>query len=332
MIRNIKNAVILWITRSWNKKYSLLLLLWPFSKIYQLIVTQRYLKHKNTLRPGNKRAPIVVVGNLTVGGAGKTPCIIALARWLTEKGYRPGIVSRGYGGESPHYPYFVLPSCSAKIVGDEAALLSLELALPLVIDPIREQAVDYLLANNPEVNIVLCDDGLQHLALSRDIEIVVVDAVRKFGNGLCLPAGPLREPISRLKSVDLVISQGLDAQYPANFTLEPQYCVRLTYPYNKTNLSDFIGKTVHAVAAIGNPERFFVFLEQIGLTVIRHPLPDHTWLEREDLVYNDEYPVLMTAKDAVKCKEIAHENCWYLQVKPVFNAAAEVDLEKLFKK
>lgn len=328
MIKKIKNRCLLWIVKQWYKKKSILFIFIPFAYIYKKIAQYRFDKYKNQLKPSHKRAPVLVIGNITVGGAGKTPCVIAVVNELQQQGFHPGIVSRGYGARNTAFPYLVTPKSTVIESGDEALLLALELQIPVVIDPNRERAVNYLLDHFANVDIVISDDGLQHYTMPRDIEIAVVDAQREFGNGLCLPAGPLRESIDRLYSVDLVIAQGRSNHYAANFILDPNFFAQLKNPENKKLLNHFIGKTVHAIAAIGNPERFFNFLEQYGIHVIRHPLPDHAWITPEDLHYEDA-PIIMTAKDAVKCFPIATDNCWYLQVKPVLNDKAISALHSL---
>ena len=256
--------------------------------------------------------PVLVVGNITVGGTGKTPLVIWLARHLRDRGWRPGLVSRGYGGRAGRWPQQVRGDSDVHMVGDEAVLLATATGCPMCVGPDRPAAVEALLAHT-DVDIVISDDGLQHHALARDLEIVVVDGVRRFGNGLPLPAGPLREPVSRLKRVDLVVFNG-DGEEGA-FTMrlvEP----RLTHLHESQTrpLSSLAGARVHAVAGIGNPSRFFDLLRQQGLEPIEHALADHHRFTAADLRFDDGLPVLMTAKDAVKCRRFPCDDCWIVEV------------------
>jgi tetraacyldisaccharide 4'-kinase len=324
----MKQRLSLWLNNAWYSNNPVLYLLWPFSFLYALITRLRFLFYKNKLKPSLQKVPVIIVGNLTVGGNGKTPCVMALTRLLQEQGFKPGIVSRGYQSQATHYPFAVTKNSSVRESGDEPAMLRDELQCPVVLDPKRQNAVDYLLKNNPEVNMIIADDGLQHFQLRRDFEIVVMDVKRQFGNGLCLPGGPLREPVSRLKTVDLVITQGQSKVFPCHFELKPQAFVQVMDTKNYTDLASWHGKRVHAVAAIGNPERFFDTLRTLGLDVIPHPFADHTWFNARDFNYNDKYPIVMTAKDAIKCKDFAKPDWWYLQVVPEFNTLATNELLK----
>ena len=328
---SFKSRVSLWLNQAWYNKNRVLYLLCPFSLLYALVTGLRYVFYRHKLKPSLQKIPIIVVGNLTVGGNGKTPCVIALTRLLQEQGFRPGIVSRGYQARAPHYPFLVNEHSNIRESGDEPAMLRAELNCPVVLDPQRKNAVDYLLKHCPEVNVIIADDGLQHFQLRRDFEIVVIDANRQFGNGLCLPAGPLREPISRLKTVDLVITQGQSVAFPYSFQLKPQVFIQVAESKKMSDISSWKGKKVHAVAAIGNPERFFETLRALGLEVIPHVFADHTWFKSQDFEYNDEYPIIMTAKDAIKCKDFAKTDWWYLQVAPEFNTLTKAELMKFIK-
>lgn len=325
----ISRSFELWLTRAWFKGNPFLYLLWPFGKLYEIFSRLRYQFNKKKLKPGRFRAPVIVVGNITVGGSGKTPCIMALAQLLKDKGLKPGIVTRGYGGKAPRYPYLLTPKSTVEESGDEALLLFRELACPVVVDPDRFKAVSFLLKQCPEVNVVFSDDGLQHYGLPRDIEIAVVDASRRFGNGWCLPAGPLREPLDRLESVDMVMAHGEPSEWPAFFTLKPERIVSIIDPNETFPVDRLLSMPVHGVAAIGNPERFFETLRSLDLEVIPHPFPDHDWLTPEDLDYNDSFPIIMTAKDAVKCEAFAGPDCWYLKVRPVLSERAQEDFLRL---
>jgi tetraacyldisaccharide 4'-kinase len=257
--------------------------------------------------------PIIVVGNLTVGGTGKTPIIIALAELLQHHGYQPGIISRGYKRRQQSLQQVTAQS-SVDDVGDEPLLMAKRLPkVPLVVSSRRNQAIAYLLQHTA-VNVILSDDGLQHHALHRDIELVVIDGLRRFGNQRCLPLGPLREPLTRLKTVDFCLVNGSSdrpGEYP--FQLQGQTVVNLAT--GKTSqLADWQGQTVHAIAGIGHPERFFQQLSQQQLRVIPHPFADHHAFKQEDLAFNDAHPRLMTEKDAIKCQPFATGLDYYLPV------------------
>jgi len=257
--------------------------------------------------------PVIIVGNLTVGGTGKTPLIIWLARFLKEAGYRPGIVSRGYGGQARRWPQWVDPGSDSGTVGDEALLIARLTGCPMAVAPVRAAAGKMLL-ERARCDVILSDDGLQHYALDRDIEIAVVDGTRRFGNGYCLPAGPLREPAARLGEVDLVIvNGGPSAEHEFSMRLDGDKAVNLVSGEEKL-LPEFAGTVCHAVAGIGNPERFFRQLAASGLVCRTHAFPDHHRYRRSDIEFGDHRPVLMTDKDAVKCKPFAGERHWRIPV------------------
>jgi len=264
---------------------------------------------------------VISLGNITVGGAGKTPLLIALATEALRRGLRVGIVSRGYGGGTSAFPLLVDANTTTSECGDEPAMMAQRLGVPVVIDPDRARAVSALEAR---CDVILSDDGLQHYALARDIEIVVVDAERGFGNGLCLPAGPLREPLSRLRSVDFRVATGRDLsqRLPALFSfvemqLQPSACVNVSTGERVRTENFFQQQKVHAVAGIGNPRRFFDLLRSLGLSVIEHPFADHHGFVVADLQFGDEVPIVMTEKDAVKCRSMALRDAWYVEVNAV---------------
>ncbi|MEZ5528985.1 MAG: tetraacyldisaccharide 4'-kinase [Porticoccaceae bacterium] len=259
--------------------------------------------------------PVVVVGNISVGGTGKTPLLATLVRHLELQGYRPGIISRGYGGDSPHYPVMVTTESSAEQVGDEPLLLAS--FCPVVVDPDRLRAAQYLLQQT-DCDLILSDDGLQHYRLPRDIELVVVDGERGFGNGLCLPAGPLREPVTRLREVDFVLvnetAAKLDLPDSEGFEVR---ATGLRHLASGTSIAvdQWQGeRRVHAVAGIGNPGRFAHSLRLLGLEPLLHPYPDHHQFTGAELLFTDNLPVIITAKDAVKCASPAPDNVWVLDV------------------
>jgi tetraacyldisaccharide 4'-kinase len=249
--------------------------------------------------------PVIVVGNLTVGGTGKTPFVIWLARWLTARGWRPGIVGRGHGGAPAAWPVAVGPTSAAPEVGDEALLLQRETGCPVHVAPARSLAARALLAAHPEVDVLLADDGLQHHALARDLEIVLLDGARGLGNGRCLPAGPLREPAARLDDVDLLVSNGgLRApeceRRHERFDLVPGRLRRLVDDATVAASALAAAGPVHAVAGIGHPERFFATLESLGVCFTPHPFDDHAPLPPERLAFGDDAPIVCTEKDAVR--------------------------------
>lgn len=296
---------------SWhNPRAFLPYFLWPFSQIYKIIIAIR----KKIIKPTKFNIPIIIVGNITVGGTGKTPLVIWLAKFLKENNYKPGIVTRGYGGKIKIHPQPVHPDSDAQQMGDEAVLIARHAECPVIIDPNRVNAVRYLL-NNTDCNIVISDDGLQHYALARDIEIAVIDGMRRFGNRWCLPAGPLREPISRLDAVDFIVTNGGEigiGEYEMN--LIPGEIYNICTPTLKANLHDFAGETLHAIAGIGNPERFFTTLRGLGLTIMQHRFPDHYQFEYKDIDFKDDIKIIMTEKDAVKCETFADYRYWCLPV------------------
>jgi len=298
----------------WYQRNIVSYALLPFSFVYRGIVVLRKLYYQ--FFPGPKiPIPVIVVGNITVGGTGKTPLVIYLAELLKSNGYVPGIVSRGYGGQSNNYPLLVIPESKVEEAGDEALLIARRTKCTVVVDPNRVAAAKEALLKG-RCNVIISDDGLQHYALQRDVEIVVVDAELGFGNGFCLPAGPLREPPERLQYVDFIVknyNMGLaDDEY--GMALEPVIFYNLTNPTITKKIDEFKGQTVHAFAGIGNPNKFFQTLRQLGLNVVEHPLPDHYDFQSVDDSFVGATIVVMTEKDAVKCLGIARENFWCLKV------------------
>ena len=271
-------------------------LLLPFSWIFGgCAAVRRWVYRYGVLRVHRLAVPVIVVGNITVGGTGKTPFVIWLAQFLREQGYRPGIVCRGVGGRKHVSPHLVALTDSATKVGDEALLLAKNSHCPVVVCRYRPEAVNYLLANS-SCNIIINDDGLQHYRLDRDIEIAMVDGARRFGNHQLLPAGPLREPVSRLKTVDLVVVNGGHSHDEFQISFTPDEIISLKDNNVKKPLTALTKQTVHAVAGIGHPERFFSMLRQGGLEVIPHVFPDHHHFKPVDLQFNDTLPIIMTEK------------------------------------
>ena len=304
----------------------------PISWLFRLLTgVRRWLYRHDWLKVNRFSAPLIVVGNITVGGTGKTPFVIWLSQFLRDKGYRPGIVSRGYGGSASKWPQPVTPESKPALVGDEAVLLARRCRCPMVVSPNRSDAVKMLLKDF-DCDIVIADDGLQHYAMGRDIEIVIVDGQRRFGNGHVLPAGPLREPVTRLKSVDLCVINGAP-QAPDEYrmTLTQRSLYNLQAPEEIDQLSIFKDKRVHAVAGIGHPERFFDLLSTAGIEVVAHSFPDHHAYCEDDLKFGDDNPVLMTEKDAVKCASFAKLDYWVVAIEMAPELKAETALSALLQ-
>jgi tetraacyldisaccharide 4'-kinase len=258
--------------------------------------------------------PVIVVGNLTVGGTGKTPCVLALAKYLTTHGYHPGIVSRGVGGCYHVTPCLVRHDSSVAEVGDEAVLLARNSQCPVVICIDRVAAVNALLSHFPDCDVVICDDGLQHYRLNRFIEIAIIDGLRYFGNGRLLPAGPLREPCSRLANVDFAVINGGALNGAYQMTIEPKELVSVKDKSCRAPIGSLQAGMVHAVAGIGHPDKFFNLLRANGYEIIEHVFPDHHPFISSNLDFGDALPILMTEKDAVKCEKFADNRMWYLDV------------------
>jgi len=270
--------------------------------------------------------PVIVVGNIFVGGTGKTPLVIALAELLKKQNKAAGIISRGYGGKAKQWPQKVTAQSDAELVGDEPVLIATRTACPMVVGPNRKLAIEMLLAENPQLDVIISDDGLQHYAMARDMECVVIDGDRRFGNGLLLPAGPLREKQSRLQHVDFCISNGLAqaGEFAMNLQLNQVYS--LNNPAQKKSLQWFAGQKVHAIAGIGHPERFFKALQNNDIQVSPCAFPDHHHYIAENLRFEDGAAILMTEKDAVKCQQFHADNAWVVPV----TAQLDKNFEKQF--
>ena len=304
------------LTAAWYAGHPALGLLRPLEWLYRAVVQRkraRFLAGEGEIY--RAPVPVVVVGNITVGGTGKTPMILWLIEHCRRQGLRVGVVSRGYGAQPPQLPWRVQADQAASVAGDEPLLIVQRSGVPLMIDPDRSRAVAALLAAEP-LDLILSDDGLQHYRLARDLELVLIDAVRGLGNRHCLPAGPLREPVERLQSVDALLYNGAssDPQDGYGFTLQPRTLVNLRSG-EKYPLSHFpTGQALHAVAGIGNPQRFFNTLEGLHWRPVAHAFADHAPYSAELLNFSPELPVLMTEKDAVKCRAFAADDWWYLAV------------------
>jgi tetraacyldisaccharide 4'-kinase len=285
---------------------------WPLMVLYAGVVRLRgWLYQSGVLRSVRLPVPVVVIGNLSVGGTGKTPLTIAVVELLRVRGYRPGVVSRGYGG-SQREPLLLDDAPDPVQVGDEPCLIHAS-GVPVAVGRDRPAVARLLL--DAGCNVLVADDGLQHYALARDVEICVIDGVRRFGNRRLLPAGPLREPMSRLQRVDLRVCNGgiaEDGEYPMQ--LRGGDVVALC-DGQRQPLASFSGQRVHSIAAIGNPRRFHDSLRAAGIEVIEHAFADHHHFSPAELAFADGLPLLMTDKDAVKCRQFAQPHWWRVPVR-----------------
>jgi tetraacyldisaccharide 4'-kinase len=302
-----------WLNRIWYGGSTPPWWLLPLSLVYGAAAgSRRYLYSRHVRKSTRICAPVIVVGNLSVGGTGKTPLVCWLAARLAERGFKPGVVTRGYGGSSG-----IDSADDPKLAGDESILLARRTGAPVAVGRDRPAASQLLV--DAGCDVIVSDDGLQHYALQRDCEIIVIDGDRRFGNGWLLPAGPLRETPARLAAADAVVVNGgralLDGALSMRLEANSARCV---IGGAVKALDAFAGTSVHAIAGIGNPERFFNMLRAHGIEVSGHPLPDHAHLQAADISFADERPVLMTEKDAVKCAAIAGPHHWYVPVTASF--------------
>ena len=299
--------------RFWYRRGILAWLLWPVSLLFLLgVFLRRALYALRIFKSAHPGIPVIIVGNLTVGGSGKTPLVIWVAEFLKSKGWSPGIVSRGYGAKV-EAPRAATVASDAAQVGDEPIVLSRRSGCPVWIGAERVRVAAVLRREEPKVDVLILDDGLQHYVMRRDVEIAVVDA-RGFGNGFLLPAGPLREPKGRLRSVDAVVAHGSTGTKGFSMSLEGDVAHRMSDARERKPLSAFAGQKVHAVAGIGDPNRFFQQLGKAGIRVVPHPFPDHHRFTPRELEFGDEAPVMLTEKDAVKLRSVARPHWWVLPV------------------
>jgi tetraacyldisaccharide 4'-kinase len=313
----------------WQQKNLWSFLLLPFSLIYYLIISLRSFCYRSKIfRTRKFPVPVIVVGNITVGGVGKTPLVIWLIDFLRQHSFNPGVVSRGYCGRLNKRAILVTEDSNAYDVGDEPLMIVKRTACKMVISQNRCLAVKTLLAAASDCDIVISDDGLQHYALGRDIEIAVIDSGRLFGNGYLLPAGPLREPVKKLQSVGFVVENfGENKREASNgkyaMWFNTLFLQNLKNKEQKKDVTDFVGVSkIHAVAGVGNPQKFFNFLRKSGLRFEEHIFPDHYFYKPQDLSFGDDAIVIMTEKDAVKCRQLANDNFWFLRI--------SAELEKRF--
>jgi len=310
----------------WYRSSNLLWLLLPVSWLYCFVVIiRRRLYQLKIIKSYGSHVPVIVIGNIVVGGSGKTPLLISLCEYLIEKGFNPGVVSRGYGGSVTEIKQ-ISATDTAAMVGDEPLMVYQKTKVPVVVGTDRAAAVKYLVDNNL-CDVVLSDDGLQHYRMQRDFEVAVVDSGRRYGNGFCLPAGPLRERISRLDDVDMVVFNG-DTGVNSNecsYQLQVTSLRQLTGNVDQT-FSSFTDKTIHAVAGIGDPSRFFTLLQTNGLSIVEHAFSDHYCYQQNDFEGWSDDCIIMTEKDAVKCRHLSLTDAWVLSVKAVFSDELESSL------
>jgi len=306
------------------------LLLFPLSAIFFLIFfIRKYLYQFNFLKSFKLNVPVIVIGNITLGGTGKTPLIIHLAKELKKNGYHPGIISRGYGARSISATE-VNQKSDIDEVGDEPILIQKHTHMPVFVSKDRVMAATVLIKKHKKIDVILSDDGIQHYRLMRDVEVLVIDGTRGFGNGYLLPAGPLRELKHKLNDVDAIVcnhKKVIDGSYLMKY--KSKFLVNLKtkqkIPLSKVRLSN-----IHAIAGIGNPDRFFNDLKSLGLVFNSSAYQDHYRFTKKDFKTMGGKNIIMTEKDAVKCEKFAQDNFWYLPVDVDINSKfTNVILKKL---
>lgn len=324
-----------WLESVWYEQGKGRLLLTPLSALFCLISKRRRKQQQATQKPF--AVPLIVIGNISVGGTGKTPLVIALATYLQQQGYKPCIITRGYTGKAKKWPLAVTEDTDVNLSGDEAKLMALRTHVPVIASPQRNEAIEYALMHYPDhCDCILSDDGLQHYKMHRDIEIAVIDGQRQFGNGYCLPAGPLREKPTRLTQCDFVIVNGKKDSLSASSAslnqnthtmyMESADWVKLSKDTNKPQHQSFHRlKQVQVYTAIGHPQRFIQHLTHKGIVVSNsYCFPDHHHFTENDFAHaNPNIPIVMTEKDAVKCQQLGLNNAWYLPI--------HAQLDKSFK-
>tara|TARA_R110002110_G_scaffold404606_1_gene623204 strand:- start:244808 stop:245830 length:1023 start_codon:yes stop_codon:yes gene_type:complete len=309
------------------------ILLWPVSLLYKLIIFCRYYLLKFHYKGKTNPIPVIVVGNITVGGTGKTPFVIYLAEFLKQNGYVPGIISRGYGGKKGvDETLAVEAQVTAQQVGDEPFLIHKNTQCPVVVGVKRNNSIAYMAKHYPDVNIIISDDGLQHYAMARDIEIILIDGQRRLGNQHCLPAGPLREPASRLRRADFIIVKNGEYHNATTMQIVMSDLVNIKTPTQKRSISDFSGQAVHAVTGIGHAMSFFQLLLDQDVRIVQHHFPDHYAFQAKDIIFPDTKSVIMTEKDAIKCTGFVGDNHWMLPIQAKLPKAFEAQLLKSVRK
>lgn len=310
--------------RAWYSGAGWTTVLRPLSIIFGILSRRR--RRRLEAEAVELACPVVIVGNIAVGGSGKTPLLLSLIELCREANLNVGVVSRGYGGKATHYPVEVTAASDPRECGDEPALIAQRTGVPLVVDPDRVRAAQHLLANHA-VDLILSDDGLQHYRLARQFEIAVVDGNRGLGNSALLPEGPLREGADRLAEVDLVVINGtghFDYPEAVRYTLAPGHLRNLKTGEQREATPAAIGTAeVNALAGIGHPQRFFDTLTDLGFDAVPTELADHAAIDAALLSRLSAKTLLMTEKDAVKCSAIANDNCWALRVDAQLDESAQ---------
>ncbi len=323
---------MIWLQGLWYRRSLWHLLLLPVSLMFGMLAAIRRAMYRSGLLASFRLpVPVVVVGNIAVGGTGKTPLVLWLAQFLKEHGYRPGIISRGYRADVC-VPREVTPDADPAQAGDEPLLLARHSGCPVWVGKDRVAVGSALLQAHPHCDVLLCDDGLQHYRLRRDVEVAVVDGARGCGNGFLLPAGPLREGVGRLNAVDAVVVNGPGAWSGYPMKLAGDTFRNLADGSRTAQVADFKGKKLYAVAGIGNPQRFFDHLRSLELECEAHPFPDHHPYHRGDLAFAGADVVLMTEKDAVKCAAFAAANWWMLTVEAQVDAGLGITIMDKLRK
>lgn len=315
----------------WRRRGAAARLLLPVSWLYRGVMHARRMCYaQGACRVQRFTRPVVVVGGITVGGSGKTPLVMHVAGLLADRGCRPGIVSRGYGGRPGRMPLLVDAHTPAVQSGDEPAMMARRLDVPVVVDVDRPRGVRALI-NDSRCDVVISDDGLQHYAMDRQVEIVILGGKGNTGNDWCLPAGPLREPASRLDEVDMVVCHGAPPRsgwHAMSWRIED---LRRLGDDEPCRLEAFRGRRVHAVAGTGNPDGFFATLADAGLDIEPHPFPDHHPYAAADFSAMGDAPIVMTEKDAVKCTDIPLDDAWYTRASVKLDEGFDNKLIELLK-
>ena len=324
-----------WFIKVWYQGSNWKYILKPLSWIFYVFISLRILLYeKGFMKIHRSNYPIIIVGNIAVGGTGKTPITMWLANHFIGMGYRPAVLTRGYKGKIGDIPIEVSKESNPEIVGDEAIMIASKLKCPVIAHPDRNLSLGYVSDKN--IDFIISDDGLQHYQMDRDYEILIIDNERMYGNNLLLPAGPLREPISRLSRVNLILKnvECEDVENDNNrFRLVGKTAINLITGDSRL-VVDFVSTKIHAVAGIGNPDRFFRSLRKSGLDIYEHPFEDHRKYKSSDLNFNDEHEIIMTEKDMVKCKRFANPRMWFIPVEVQFDQNEKpwlLDIERLIK-
>ena len=319
-----------WLENIWYHQGKGALFLLPLSALYCAI--NRFQRWQQTRQTTPIPKPVIVVGNITVGGTGKTPLTIHIINTLKAEGLKPAIITRGYGGQASEWPQWVSENSDPILVGDEAVLMASRTHVPVVAGANRLQSIQVLLEKH-DIDVIVSDDGLQHYQLSPDLKIAVVDAKRGFGNGYCLPAGPLREKKERLITCDFIVSNGEMAQKTAWFSMHFQAQTLINLKTKEAiTIQQFKEKHVNAITGIGNPQRFFETLTQADFSLQTRVFPDHHAFKASDFDVDNNNPILMTEKDAVKCRPFATKQMWYVPINAVLDEAFDTQLMSQLQK